>query len=285
MSWTPHEALTRLLRAGKENRLAHAYLIAGPPEQTQTELLEPWLKQLLQTNPFPHPDVHVISPESKTRQIRVESIRQLITDLNRTSFLEGWKIGIIFEADRLGSEAANAFLKTLEEPSKTTLLLLLTERPEQLLPTLLSRCVILRLKTSPAPLPPSLQALLEDIAGAIPIKDLSQAYHFLNQALAYLRETRKNLEEKTQEELKQAKQNNLEADALNEIEKTFMAKMDRDYLTTRRKMLEHLAQALPSIKPDIFNEADKALARNLPEIFVLENLFIRLRSTDQTSKR
>ena len=75
MSWTTAEALTCLIRAEKENRLAHAYIIVGEPQQVQTELLTPWLKQLLSATPFPHPDVHQVNPESKTRQIRVEAIR------------------------------------------------------------------------------------------------------------------------------------------------------------------------------------------------------------------
>ena len=58
----------------------------------------------------------------------------------QTAFEGGRKVCVLVAADRLGTEAANAFLKTLEEPSGETVFFLLTDRPEALLPTILSRC-------------------------------------------------------------------------------------------------------------------------------------------------
>jgi DNA polymerase-3 subunit delta' len=57
-----------------------------------------------------------------------------------TSFAGGWKVMIFVGADRMNESAANAFLKTLEEPPAQTLFLLLTDSPQRLLPTIISRC-------------------------------------------------------------------------------------------------------------------------------------------------
>lgn len=275
MSWTTAEALTRLIQAGKENRLAHGYLIVGNPPQIQTELLRPWLKELLGAEPFPHPDVHQINPESKTRQIRVEAIRQLIALLNRTSYSGGWKVGIINEADRFRSEAANAFLKTLEEPNNKTLLLLLTQRPEQVLPTLLSRCLILRLKSSPVPSSTILQPLLNDLSQKPPTDHVA-AYHYLNRCMDYLRDTHKVLDKNAQDEVKLAKQNGLEGEAVADIEKIAVSQVETEYLMSRRNLLKELAQIFGISQPELFDETEKALSRSLPESFVFERLFLNL---------
>jgi len=65
---------------------------------------------------------------------------RMIEPMEKTTFMGGWKAGVVLGADRLRTESANAFLKTLEEPPPHTLFLLLSERPEQLLPTIISRC-------------------------------------------------------------------------------------------------------------------------------------------------
>lgn len=92
-----------------------------------------------------HPDLFHLRPSGKARIITVERTRELIDQLNRTGHQSSNKVAIIHEVDRMRKEAANAFLKTLEEPPKGTYLLLLTTRPYAILPTILSRCLIVRL--------------------------------------------------------------------------------------------------------------------------------------------
>ena len=88
-----------------------------------------------------HPDIHRLVPEKKSRIISVDAMRERMIDpMEKTTFMGGWKAGVVVGADRLRTESANAFLKTLEEPPPHTLFLLLSERPEQLLPTIISRC-------------------------------------------------------------------------------------------------------------------------------------------------
>jgi DNA polymerase-3 subunit delta' len=87
------------------------------------------------------PDIHWIFPEKKSRIISVDQIREkLINEVTQTSLAGGWKAGVLVGADRLNEASANAFLKTLEEPPEKTLFLLLSDAPQQLLPTIVSRC-------------------------------------------------------------------------------------------------------------------------------------------------
>lgn len=87
-----------------------------------------------------HPDVFIIGPEGDGRQITVSSVRKLEESLSYKPFEGRWKIAVIDNADRLNQSAANAFLQTLEEPSPQSILILVSSRPEVILPTIRSRC-------------------------------------------------------------------------------------------------------------------------------------------------
>ncbi|MBI4349728.1 MAG: DNA polymerase III subunit delta' [Elusimicrobia bacterium] len=76
----------------------------------------------------------------RQRTIRVDTVRHLIKDVEMTSLTGRWKTAILEDAERLETEAANALLKSLEEPPARTLWILVTSRRERVLPTILSRC-------------------------------------------------------------------------------------------------------------------------------------------------
>lgn len=92
-----------------------------------------------------HPDVTVVAPEEESVQIVIEQVRALVADLALTAHGSGYKVAIFTPAEAMNPNAANALLKTLEEPPPRTLLLLVTSQPSRLLPTLRSRCSRLRL--------------------------------------------------------------------------------------------------------------------------------------------
>lgn len=75
------------------------------------------------------------------RQIRVEPLRELLQAMHLKAVAAPYKVAIIAGADRMNEEAANAFLKTLEEPPPRSVLILLTAEPQRLLETVLSRCL------------------------------------------------------------------------------------------------------------------------------------------------
>jgi DNA polymerase-3 subunit delta' len=80
----------------------------------------------------------------KAQQIKISSIRQVRRDISRSASEPGVRIVIVSEAQMMREEAANAFLKTLEEPSSEMLLILTSSSPELLLPTIISRCQEIR---------------------------------------------------------------------------------------------------------------------------------------------
>lgn len=90
-----------------------------------------------------HPDLRVLAPEKPGQGIKIDPIREVIAKINHTSQAP-YKIIVINPAESLLLAASQALLKSLEEPSERTLFILLTERIERLLPTLRSRCQILR---------------------------------------------------------------------------------------------------------------------------------------------
>ncbi len=88
-----------------------------------------------------HPDVQWVRPESKLRVIVVDQIRTLLDTVYLKPNEARYKVAVIVGADRLNVQAANAFLKTLEEPPERSVLLLLTTEPQRVLETILSRCL------------------------------------------------------------------------------------------------------------------------------------------------
>lgn len=111
------------------------------------------------------PFVQLLQPQSVSRIIAIDDIRDFEKFLYLSAPKNQWKIGIIEPADTLNDQASNALLKTLEEPPKNTLLLLITTNPDRLLPTILSRCVNVHLfNTEPKKHNNSELALLQSIA-------------------------------------------------------------------------------------------------------------------------
>ena len=100
-----------------------------------------------------HPDLHRVTLEDDSRVVKVDQVRALSSVLAMRSYRGGYQIGIMDPADALNTNAFNALLKTLEEPSENTLLILVVSRPGALPATIVSRCMRLRV-----PLPPAAMA-------------------------------------------------------------------------------------------------------------------------------
>jgi len=156
------ETLRRSLQSG---RLAHASLFVGP-DLNEMEAMATALAQTLHCENPPSrsgesglntdacgvcrsctliaqrkdSNVRWIYPESKIRIITTDQIRQLISSFQLKSLSGGYEIAVLCGADRLNVQAANAFLKTLEEPFPGKLFILLTHDAQKILPTILSRC-------------------------------------------------------------------------------------------------------------------------------------------------
>lgn len=145
MAFSPDQAFELISKAYAEQRLAHAFLISGTNgDDLKTlavrisNLVNDWQAHTL--DDVKMKGACVIEPESKLRRIKVGQMRQLEKYFQLTAPAR-YKMGIVVDADRQMPEAANAFLKTLEEPPANSLILLLTRMPEQLLDTVRSRCI------------------------------------------------------------------------------------------------------------------------------------------------
>lgn len=94
-----------------------------------------------------HPDLFIIKPESKAKNIKIDQIRDLITNLNNTAQQCGRIVVIINHADLLNNAAANALLKTLEEPAVNVFIILTANNLSSLPATIRSRCQIINMQT------------------------------------------------------------------------------------------------------------------------------------------
>jgi DNA polymerase-3 subunit delta' len=148
MPFRSEELRQRFAASIEQGRMGHSYLLTGDRAESLENLALGLAGQVLDAAPQEHPDFHSVRPESKSRHITVEQIRELERELYLRPFMAPLKVAVIFDAERmcLGSaSAANAFLKTLEEPPAHTLILLTSGRPAMLLPTIISRCLRLDL--------------------------------------------------------------------------------------------------------------------------------------------
>ena len=139
------DAYDLIARAVDAGRTAHGYLVCGDLRGACDALVARVLAKLFPDAPAQiasrsHPDVAYLEPGGKSRTIHAQSMRERIVEpMSTTSFAGGWKVGVVVGADRMETVAANAFLKTLEEPPPKTLFLLLTDAPDAILPTIVSR--------------------------------------------------------------------------------------------------------------------------------------------------
>jgi DNA polymerase-3 subunit delta' len=144
MALLKERAFERLSDARKSGRLAHAYLLSGPAGSGKAWLATELAGMILGFNPAEitsHADLYQVAPESKSRRIVAEQIRTLEHALQMKPLLGIHKVVILHDADRMQPQAANAFLKTLEEPPEGCHILLTTTLRDAVLTTILSRCI------------------------------------------------------------------------------------------------------------------------------------------------
>ncbi|MCC6159618.1 MAG: DNA polymerase III subunit delta' [Deltaproteobacteria bacterium] len=145
-----HErAVDQLRRAVSSGRVAHAYLFLGPEGVGKTMAAYAFAAELLAATrdvelthrkivDGNHPDMQVLEPEG--RFIKKAAVDALVHKLVYAPYEAEWKVNLVLQAETMNPAAANALLKTLEEPGRNIVFLLVTSAPQQLLPTVLSRC-------------------------------------------------------------------------------------------------------------------------------------------------
>lgn len=150
------EPWAKLQGAIATDRVPQALLIHGPAGLGKTQLVEAFAARLLCRQPGEfacggcgscrllvagsHPDFRRLHPAEPGKAIPVDAIRELIADLALFPQYGGWRVVLISPAEQLNIQASNALLKTFEEPSDRTVIVLLADAPSSLVPTILSRC-------------------------------------------------------------------------------------------------------------------------------------------------
>lgn len=162
-----HEwALDLLAQAIRSGRVSHAYLFTGPPQVGKTTAAQAVAQALVCENRAAgdgapcgacstcrrvtenrYPDVQLITAAKNA--IQIDQVRALLTDAALSPLEGSYKVFIITEIERATLPAANALLKTLEEPAPRVVLLLTSHRRDLVLPTILSRCQVVNLRPLP----------------------------------------------------------------------------------------------------------------------------------------
>lgn len=152
----------RFLRAIVEGgRIGHAYLFTGPAGSNKTLAAYALAQAVICENGGcgecdacnrvmrrSHPDVRYFAPEGSATYL-VSQIREVVADVDMAPIQAKTKVYIIDRADLLGVQAANAFLKTLEEPPEGVVIILLGRTRESVLPTIVSRCQVVPFRHIP----------------------------------------------------------------------------------------------------------------------------------------
>ena len=137
-----------LINSIKSNMISHAYMFEGPSGVGKNTMARELAATLLEMeNLFNSPDYIEITPDGNS--IKIAQIRKLQSDILVKPY-KSYKIYVIDEAQKMTVEAQNALLKTLEEPPKYAIIILITNNKESLLDTIKSRCEII--KFTPIPL-------------------------------------------------------------------------------------------------------------------------------------
>jgi DNA polymerase-3 subunit delta' len=144
-------------RALRESTLSHAYLLSGPEGLAKTAFAQELAVALVSAcggcGACPecararrgiHPDLHLVEREGDL--IRVEQVEPLIADLSLKPFAAGRRVWVIPEVEYLHPAAANKLLKSVEEPPDHVFFLLVTDRLERVLPTIVSRCQLVEFR-------------------------------------------------------------------------------------------------------------------------------------------
>ncbi|HSY17183.1 MAG TPA: DNA polymerase III subunit [Candidatus Acidoferrales bacterium] len=251
-----------LQRSLARGRLGHAYLFTGDSLTELETLARTLAKTLNCQNPVRengaatdccdacgncrkidgdiHADVHWARPESKSRVITIDQTRDLMQQIQLKPTEAGYKIAVIGGADRLNVQAANAFLKTLEEPPAKSVLILLTTEPSRILETILSRCLRLNFSAETARQLSADQAYwLQQFssAAASEQKSLFGRYRLLDSLLQRLNALREQVDETVSARSPLEKYSDAEKDLREKWEDELKAAIEAEYRRQRSEVL------------------------------------------------
>ncbi|CAI9085235.1 DNA replication protein [Candidatus Methylacidiphilum fumarolicum] len=201
-----YESCIQLFKKGILNqRIASAYLFSGSDASLLLNVGMALSRELLEGDPLKHPDFYFIRPQTKLKRISVQQIKEVCQQLYLKAYKESRKVCLILEAESMclgGGEAANAFLKTLEEPPSHTTILLTSTRPLSIFPTILSRCIRVSVYSSPFEISTEDQELLAEVQKWMQIDNGEPIAGFKKMALLneFIQKTKAELEKENEEQ-------------------------------------------------------------------------------------
>ena len=250
-----------LQRSLARGRLGHAYLFSGDQIEELESLARTLAKTLNCQNPVKqngeavdccdacascvkinndvHADIHWARPESKSRVVTIDQVRELMREIHLKPTEARFKVAVLAGADRLNVQAANAFLKTLEEPPAKSVLILLSTEPSRLLETILSRCLRVNFSGgAPLDLTGAEAAWLEKFSSvAIEQKTLLGRYHLTDILLQKLGEIRAQADEMLGARSPLQKYDDIEKDLREKWEEELAAAVEAEYRRRRADLL------------------------------------------------
>lgn len=272
MAFSKKTAIGFLRRANERKRLAHAYLISGPIGSGKREVAAELASAVNGTDvddvfSSKAREIFVAEPESKSRRILIEQIRELEHGLQMRGAEGRRKVAIIAEADRLQPQAANAFLKTLEEPPANSLLLLLSALPEALPDTIVSRCIAIPLAANGQETKiPERNELVELLRSAAREKNwgIQQAYKVAQGTQSLLGNIREQIKTETAQALRGEEtryRNSTDGAWLDDREEYYKALTESLYIQRRAMLIEVLLE----FWSDVLRASTQVARRDLPE--------------------
>jgi hypothetical protein len=257
----PH-AVESLQHSLERRRVGHAYLLAGDRIEALETLGRTLAKILncaapVRKNKAPvdccdrcspclriehgqHPDVHYVRPESKSRVITGDQMKELIAEINLKPAEAEYKFGIIAGADRLNATSGNAFLKTLEEPPPRSIFILLSTEPQRILDTLRSRCLRINCAAEAGPgIDPAEAEWLARFSekASVPHKSLLGRYGLMDELVRKLAELRATVEEHVTAKSPLAVHDELEPAMKERWEAELKAAIEAEYRRRRTGLL------------------------------------------------
>jgi len=297
-----------LQRSLERSRLAHGYLFTGSHLDDLENVARTLAKTLNCQKPMikggkaidscdkclscqkiehgNHADVHWIRPESKSRVITIDQIRELIQEMNLKATEAEFKVAVIVAADRLNEKAANAFLKTLEEPPPKSILILLTTEPQRILETILSRCLRLNFSgEGPRQLEPARLAWLasfSELAGTEQ-KSLLGRYRLMDLVLQQLNQMKATIEEGLTARSPLQRYRDVERELEEKWEDELKAAIEAEYRRQRADLLVALQWWLRDVwllKLEDGSQKKGAELRNFPQMSGCASVARRISATD-----
>ena len=305
------DAVQLLQRSLERGRLGHAYLFQGvnleeleavartlaktlscerPPRRSPEGLALDCCDACVSCRKIDedtYPDVFWLRPESKSRVIRAEQIRELLPTIYLKPTQSRYKVAIIVAADRLNESAANAFLKTLEEPPADTLFVLLSADSQRLLETILSRCLRLNFAgESSRHRDPAFMTWLgqfTEMAGAEQTSLLGR-YRLLSFLLGRLTELKESITESATKKSPLERHDDVESDLKEKWEDELVAAIEAEYRRQRMDLLAGLQWWLRDVWLETLRvggellsfpqvrEATRKVARRVSATQAMENL-------------